>query len=1339
MRFGRYICCLLLTSFISTHSIAAPGDVVSTLTINNVSGDGRTPVSPQGIAVYGGYLWVLDWASDRIYRVYPSDVYDSDGSTLLFNAGDSDFNIPIDDTDDPPLNSDGSPVPSCGGAIPSGQYCGGGGLTFALNYFWNASPITDDIIKIDPVDGDNLESENALSNLGFPAPTDMTYDGTHFWIVDWQTNSISQVVPEDGNILRSIPGPSSLPSYTSNPTVRNANPFGITWDGIGLWITDTEEDMIYRINPSDGSILSMFASPGANPKGITWDGEFLWHVDQGTQTIYKLDAGIIPFGLTGCFEKNGIPMDAAVLLSQSAQADQSVNTDLAGCFHFASFASGIPIQIQLNESGVDQKPTITLSEPTPGDTTLNLTVGQTYVEPGYSAIDNEDGDISTNVIATPDVINTPSLIDTSSANSTGIQIAYDVIDSNGNAADTVYRMIFILEADSTAPTISLLGDNPFFVEINTSYSEPGATANDDRDGDISANVTVSGTVDTSTAGTYTLSYNVSDSAGNAATTVTRSVIVGDTGAPVISLLGNNPLTLERGNTFTDPGATAIDAVDGDLSAAIIVSGTVTESVTGSYLLNYNVSDSSGNAATTVTRQVNVVDTGTPAITLVGDNPLNHELNTPFTDPGAVAIDPPSTDISANIVVTGSVNTSAAGTYTLTYNVSDSTGNSAPTVTRTVIVADNGAPIITLNGSAVMNINQGDTFVDPGATASDASDDDATLTAAIIVSGSVNTATAGTYLLNYDVTDSSGNAAATVTRTVNVNSVGDSVPPVITLLGNTNVSVVQNSAYTDAGATAIDNIDGDISGNIVTNGIVNTGVAGTYTITYNVSDSSGNAATPVARTVTVTPAADTTPPVISLIGGNPMNVTQNSTFTDPGVFLSDNVDSSATLNANLVVSGSVNTAALGAYTLTYNVSDAAGNAATPVTRTVNVTAAPDTTPPVITLNGNSSMTVIQNASFTDPGAQATDNVDNDAALTANIVVTGTVNTAVIGNYTLRYDVSDAAGNAASTAIRVVQVVAAPDTTPPSIVLQGANPLTLTVGTSYSEPGYSATDNRDGNVTANVVVNSSGLNTGAVGTYGVTYNVTDAAGNAATTVVRTVNVIPPPDTTPPTLTLLGDNPQEVVVGRAYVEQGATATDDVNGNVTGSIQINTGSLNTSALGTYQVNYSVSDAAGNTRSLNRTVHVVEAVATYTANPGINVGASSVQSTMNIAENKQVADLNVVINMDHSYPGDVRVRLISPSGTNVLLIDRPGYPGSTWGCSQDNFGVTLDDEASSDVEGVCRFFFQPAVHGTRRPNNALSGFDGESARGTWTLQVEDQYPNEDHGRLNSWSLVITQ
>jgi hypothetical protein len=79
---------------------------------------------------------------------------------------------------------------------------------------------------------------------------------------------------------------------------------------------------------------------------------------------------------------------------------------------------------------------------------------------------------------------------------------------------------------------------------------------------------------------------------------------------------------------------------------------------------------------------------------------------------------------------------------------------------------------------------------------------------------------------------------------------DNTIPIITLLGSNPVNLMQGDSYTDAGATATDNIDGTITSRIVTTGTVNPSTAGTYTITYNVSDNAGNAATSISRTVNV---------------------------------------------------------------------------------------------------------------------------------------------------------------------------------------------------------------------------------------------------------------------------------------------------------------------------------------------------------------------------------------------------------------------------------------------------------------------------------------------------------
>ena len=165
-------------------------------------------------------------------------------------------------------------------------------------------------------------------------------------------------------------------------------------------------------------------------------------------------------------------------------------------------------------------------------------------------------------------------------------------------------------------------------------------------------------------------------------------------------------------------------------------------------------------------------------------------------------------------------------------------------------------------------------------------------------------------------------------------------PVITLLGNTELSLELGSTYTDAGATAVDNIDGVITSSIVVVSTVDVNAVGTYTVTYNASDAAGNAASQVSRTVNITP--DATIPIITLLGNAEVSLELGSTYTDAGATAADNIDGDITANIAVVSTVDVNT--VGTYSVTYNVSDAAGNAAAQIIRTVEISG-------IIDLDGN----------------------------------------------------------------------------------------------------------------------------------------------------------------------------------------------------------------------------------------------------------------------------------------------------------------------------------------------------------------------------------------------------
>ena len=392
--------------------------------------------------------------------------------------------------------------------------------------------------------------------------------------------------------------------------------------------------------------------------------------------------------------------------------------------------------------------------------------------------------------------------------------------------------------DTTPPTISVLGDNPLTVEVGAAFSDPGVTVYD-QDG--SSTYTTTGTVDTNVLGAYSLTYTAVDNSGNQAT-ATRTVNVVDTTAPVITLTGDSQVNLEVGSTYTDAGATASDNYDGDISSQIVVVNNVDVNTLGSYTVTYSVSDSSSNAASAVTRTVNVVDQTAPTITILGDNPATIEAGSTYTDAGATATDNYNNDVTSSITASSTVDSNTIGSYTVTYTVSDASGNQA-TAVRTVIVEDSTPPTIALIGSNPVTVEAGSTYTDAGATATDAYDGD--LSSSITTTSDVDVNTVGTYTVTYTVSDSSANSA-TASRTVNV---VDTTAPVITITGANPVDVDLGATYSDAGATATDVHDGDLTSSITVSSNVDTNTAGTYTVTYTVSDAAGNQATET-RTVNV---------------------------------------------------------------------------------------------------------------------------------------------------------------------------------------------------------------------------------------------------------------------------------------------------------------------------------------------------------------------------------------------------------------------------------------------------------------------------------------------------------
>ncbi|MCF7569004.1 DUF5011 domain-containing protein [Sabulilitoribacter arenilitoris] len=130
-------------------------------------------------------------------------------------------------------------------------------------------------------------------------------------------------------------------------------------------------------------------------------------------------------------------------------------------------------------------------------------------------------------------------------------------------------------------------------------------------------------------GSYTVTLTAINVAGSSET-FESTIMVLDKDAPLIALIGDATINVTLGDTFTDPGATALDEVDGDITANIVVGGdTVDTNTEGTYVITYNVSDSQGNAADEVQRTVIVSAIPCDPETAENIDPANGDLNWTF--------------------------------------------------------------------------------------------------------------------------------------------------------------------------------------------------------------------------------------------------------------------------------------------------------------------------------------------------------------------------------------------------------------------------------------------------------------------------------------------------------------------------------------------------------------------------------------------------------------------------------------------------------------------------------------------------------------------------------------
>lgn len=229
--------------------------------------------------------------------------------------------------------------------------------------------------------------------------------------------------------------------------------------------------------------------------------------------------------------------------------------------------------------------------------------------------------------------------------------------------------------------------------------------------------------------------------------------------------------------------------------------------------------------------------------LNGESTLEVAAHSDYVDAGFLARRGED-DLSTQVVAEGAVDTTKPGTYTVTYRLT--VRDKEYVQQRTVTVVDRTAPELVLLGEAEMKVSAVRFYEEPGFTAQDLCDGD--LTDRVQVT---QTQEGETLTISYTVSDAAGNETS-VQRVVIVR---DETAPVVYLKGDATVYVTLGGSYQDAGCTASDDVDGDLTSAVTRSGSVDTSTADTYTIRYSVRDKAGNfgEATRTVKVYTYTPS------------------------------------------------------------------------------------------------------------------------------------------------------------------------------------------------------------------------------------------------------------------------------------------------------------------------------------------------------------------------------------------------------------------------------------------------------------------------------------------------------
>ncbi|MFC0461737.1 immunoglobulin-like domain-containing protein [Enterococcus villorum] len=550
-------------------------------------------------------------------------------------------------------------------------------------------------------------------------------------------------------------------------------------------------------------------------------------------------------------------------------------------------------------------------------------------------------------------------------------------------------------------------DYGFNLTDEAAIEKAGAKATDKYGKEESVSVKENN-VDTNKPGEYQVTF-VSDSGKEKTVKVTvkNKPIIGS--EPIIHA---SDMTYQVGETLNPLlDITAEDPEDGDLTDQVKADASgVNMSKAGDYDLKLSVTDKDGNT-TEQTVTVHVIDQVTDGPVINGADDVRIDERSKF-DPldGVTAQDSEGNDLTSNLTYTGSVDTSTPGEYTIKYYVYDKNGKVATAKRKVTVQSDESKPVVMSPDK--LTIKQNSKF-DPTLYAQAYDNEDGNITDQITVIGQIYTDKIGAQYITYKVTDSDGNEASKMMEVDVVETLGNA--PVIT--GADDIELNIGDEFDPlSGVTAHDEEDGDLTSEIKYGGVVNTGKAGEYTVTYTVWDSDFNVET-VERTVKV--KEKVVAPTIE--SEKEIHVAYGSEWNDElakeqaKVKATDGQGNDVTKDV-VVTSNPVDTTKPGSYTVEFSITEDGLTSTSQTTVVVDEAIAP-------TIKSEKEIHVTYGSEWDDELAKeqakvkATDGQGND--VTKDVVVTSNpVDTTKPGSYTVEFSITEDGLTSTSQTIVIV---------------------------------------------------------------------------------------------------------------------------------------------------------------------------------------------------------------------------------------------------------------------------------------------------------------------------------